>query len=298
MNISLIGVPITYGCSLDGAQYGPAKLRQNKIIDLIKQNGHVAYDLGDIVVPNVPKEEKYSGHKNIKYLHPVTEVNTNLAHKVYCSLKGETFPFIMGGDHSIGMGSIAGSSKYFNEMAVIWIDAHTDVNTHETSPSGNPHGMPLSASIGEGHPNFTNIYYNGQKVKPENVFIIGARSIDGGEIDFVRKLGVGVYTMKSIREMGLKNVLEEVIRKIKSSNVDGVHLSFDIDVLEPSLVPGTGTPEPDGFSLDEGKFTIERLLKEKFVTSMDFVELNPTLDDSETTIKTCMEILDHTFKYL
>lgn len=299
MNISLIGVPITYGCGKEGAQYGPGKLRENKIVNLIKDNGHTVYDLGDIFVPFASEEEKYSGHENVKYLNVVTEVNTNLAHKVYCSLKGGSFPFTIGGDHCIGMGSIAGASKYFNEMAVIWIDAHSDLNTYKTSPSANPHGMPLSASLGEGHPNFTDLYYKGQKVKPENVYIIGVREIDPGEVDLIKELDLAFYPMDIVKERGIINVLEEIIKNIKSSNVNGVHLSFDIDVLDISIVPGTGTPVSGGFTLDEGKFVLGTLLKEKFVTSMDFVEFNPALDSkSDVTINTCMEILDHTFKIL
>ncbi len=299
MEINLIGVPLTYGCGKNGAQYGPSKLRENKIIDLIKKNGHKVYDLGDVNVPFVSEEEKFNGHENIKFLDVVTEVNTNLAHKVYCSLKGGSFPFIIGGDHSLGMGSIAGASKHFNEIAVIWIDAHSDINTHITSPSANPHGMPLSASMGVGHPNFTEIYYKGQKVKPKNVYIMGVREPDPGELALIDNLNLSFYSMKTVIEMGLEKVLDEVINKIKASNVDGVHLSFDIDVLDKSIVPGTGTPVANGFTLDEGKYALETILKEKFVTSMDFVELNPELDDeSETTIKTCMEILDHTFKNL
>jgi len=197
------------------------------------------------------------------------------------------------------MGSIAGASKHYNEMAVIWIDAHSDLNTHISSPSANPHGMPLSASLGEGHPDFTNLYYKGQKVKPENVYIIGVRAIDPGEVKLIKEFNLAFYNMKTVREKGLENVLTEVIEKIKASNVDSVHLSFDIDALDSSIVPGTGTPVVGGFTLDEGKYTIETLLKQKFVTSMDFVELNPTLDkDSEITITTCMEFLEHTFKYL
>lgn len=299
MNISLIGVPMTYGCGKDGAQHGSAVLRENKIIDLIKENGHIVYDLGNISIPSVCEDEIYAGHENIKYLHAVEDVNNNLAHKVYCALKGGSFPFTIGGDHSIAMGSIAGASKHFNEMAVIWIDAHSDLNTHITSPSANPHGMPLSASLGEGHPAFTNIYYKGQKVKPENVYIIGVREIDPGEVELIKDLNLSFYNMETVRQIGLDNVISEVIEKIKASSVDSVHLSFDIDALDSSIVPGTGTPVIDGFSLYEGKHIIETLLNQKFITSMDFVELNPLLDtECGVTLKTCMELLDHTFKYL
>lgn len=297
MKIDLIGVPINYGCDREGAQYGPSNLRENHIIDVIEKSNHQIVDLGDIPIPKVSIEEKYAGHENMKYLNPVIEINTNLAEQVYSSLKVDNFPFIIGGDHSLGMGSIAGSSKHFKEMAVIWIDAHGDINTHETSPSGNIHGMPLAASMGVGHPSLTNIYFEGTKVKPENVYIIGARDIDPGEIKLSEDLNLNLYTMDVVREKGLINILKEIVDKVNISNVDGVHLSFDIDVLDKSIVPGTGTAVDNGFNLEEGKLVLTKLLDEDFVTSMDLVELNPLLDNPDgKTIKTCMDIIEHIFK--
>ena len=297
MDINLIGVPLMYGCDRDGAQLGPATLRQNEIINLIKKYGHKVHDMGDIYVPHVEPEDKYKDHPKMKYLNTVAEVNSNLANNVYCALKGQSFPFVLGGDHALGAGSIAGASKYFNNLAVIWIDAHGDINTSETSPSGNIHGMPLAASMNVGHPSLTNIYYDGQKVKPENVYILGGRDIDSGEFDLANKLNLNMYTMDIVRERGLDNILNEIIEKIKSSNVDGIHLSFDIDVLDSSLVPGTGTPVAGGFSMEEGKKVFTILLDEKFITSMDFVELNPKIDNEDgRTTKNCFEMLDHIFK--
>ncbi len=297
MDINLIGVPLQYGCDRDGAQLGPATLRENGIINIIKKNGHMVHDMGDISIPYVSAEDKYKDHPKMKYLNTVAEINSNLANNVYCSLKGQSFPFIIGGDHALGAGSIAGASKFFDNLAVIWIDAHGDINTSETSPSGNIHGMPLAASMNVGHPTLTNIYYDGQKVKPENVYILGGRDIDPGEFALADELKLHMYTMDTVRERGLDNVLAEIMEKIKSSNVDGVHLSFDIDVLDSSLVPGTGTPVVGGFTMDEGKKVFTTLLREKFVTSMDFVELNPKIDNEDgRTTKNCIEMLEHIFK--
>lgn len=298
MNINLIGVPIMYGCDREGAQYGPAALRENNIIEIIKKAGHEVYDMGDIHVPKVSEDEKFAGHENIKYLEAVAEINTNLAHSVYSTLKAGYFPFVVGGDHSLGLGSIAGSSKYFKEMAVIWIDAHRDTNTFVSSPSANSHGMPMSSSMNQGHEKFTNLYYKGQKVKPENVYIIGARQIDPGEFELQKKINMNLYDMDRVRDMGIDKVISEVIEKIKNSSVDGVHLSFDIDSLDDSLVPGTGTPEPGGFTIEEGKLFFTKFLREKFVTSMDFVEFNPKLDRDNITLKTCIEMLQHIFTNL
>ncbi len=296
MDINLIGVPLKYGCDRDGAQLGPATLRENGIIDIIKKNGHDVHDMGDIYIPYVVSEDKYKDHPKMKYLNTVAEVNSNLANNVYCSLKGQSFPFIIGGDHALGAGSIAGASKFFKNMAVIWIDAHGDINTYETSPSGNIHGMPLAASMNVGHPALTNIYYDGIKVIPQNVYILGGRDIDSGEFALADELNLNMYTMDIVRERGLDNVLEEIVEKIKASNVDGVHISFDIDVLDSSLVPGTGTPVAGGFSIEEGKEIFTTLLCEKFITSMDFVELNPKIDNEDKrTTKNCIEMLEHIF---
>ena len=297
MNINVIGVPLKYGCDRDGVQFGPATLRENGIIDIIKRHGHNVHDMGDVYIPHREPEDKFIDHPKMKYLNTVAEINSNLANNVYCSLKGKSFPFIIGGDHALGAGSIAGASKFFKELAVIWVDAHGDINTNETSPSGNIHGMPLASSMNIGHQTLTNIYFEGQKVKPENVYIFGGRDIDSGEFAIADEFNLNMYTMEVIRERGLDNVLKEIIKKIKASNVDGVHLSFDIDVLDPSIVPGTGTPVTEGFSMEEGKEVFTILLGEKIITSMDFVELNPKIDNEDgRTTKNCIEILEHIFK--
>ena len=299
MNINLIGVPINYGCDREGAQLGPSILRENHMVDLIKNSRYKTYDLGDVSIPKVSVDSKYAGHDHMKYLDAVVEINTNLAEQVYSSLKANNFPFVVGGDHSLGMGSIAGAAKNFDELAVIWIDAHGDINTADTSPSGNIHGMPLAASMDVGHSSLTNIYFEGQKVKPENVYILGARDLDSGEVQLAKDLDLHLYTMDIVRERGLEVILDEIITKVKSSKVDGVHLSFDIDVLDNSIVPGTGTPVTGGFDLEEGKLLFTELLGANFVNSMDFVELNPLLDDSDgKTTQTCLEMIKHIFKVL
>lgn len=296
MDINLIGVPIKYGCDKDGVQYGPDKLRELGIVNLIKNNDNNVYDMGNIYVPDILDECKFDWHESMKYFDPIAEVNTNLAHGVYTALKTNAFPFIVGGDHSLGMGSIAGASKYFEDMAVIWVDAHGDINDHQTSPSGNIHGMPLAASMNVGHPKLTNLYFEGSKVKPENVYIIGARDLDPGEVALAKRLKLNLYTMDMINDIGLRQVLENAIGKIKGSKVDGVHLSFDIDVLDNAISPGTGTPVKDGLNVVESKLILDKILGENFVTSMDFVEFNPLLDIENKTEDICLELLDLIFK--
>lgn len=299
MEINIIGVPLKYGCDRDGVQFGPDRLRELGIIDIMEESNHRVYDMGNIFVPDILEEDKFKDSKNMKYLTPIKDVTTNLAHMVYSSLNANSFPLVIGGDHALGMGSIAGASKYFNDMAVIWVDAHGDINDPESSPSGNIHGMPLAASMKVGHPCLTNLYYEGQKIKPENAYIIGARDLDPGEIVLAKELNINLYTMNNIRKKGLETVIKEVCEKIINSQVQGVHLSFDIDALDPLLVPGTGTPVEGGFSLDESKYILKTVLTQNLVTSMDFVELNPNLDTKDKiTENTCIELLNCISAYL
>lgn len=298
MDVSVIGVPIMYGCDIQGVQYGPAKLRENEMVEIIEEYKENVYDLGDIHVAKVPESNKYDHHKNIKYFKQVVDTNRNLAHAVYSALSAKSFPFVVGGDHSLGLGSIAGASKHFENLAVIWVDAHADINIPESSPSGNFHGMPLAAAMGVGDPATVDLYFDGVKVKPENVYIFGARDLDKGEVKLAADLKLNLYTMDNIRETGLEESIADVIAKVKSSNVDGVHLSFDIDVLDESLVPGTGTPVAKGFDMDEAKKILKEFLGTGFVDSMDFVELNPYLDKEGITTNNCIELVDWTFKVL
>lgn len=299
MDINLIGVPMKYGSDIEGVQFGPDRLREFNIIDIFKKNSHNIYDLGNIYVSKVPKIDIYKDHEKMKFLNPVLKINENLAHAVYCSLQTKYFPFVIGGDHSLGMGSIAGAAKHFKEMAVIWVDAHGDINSAESSPTGNIHGMPLAVSMGVGYSTLVNLYFEGQKVKAKNVYILGARDLDPGEVDLIEEIGLNLYTMDDIETKGLERILPEIMNKIKQSEADGLHLSFDIDVLDSKLVPGTGTPVKDGINVNQAKFILDKILKSKLVTSMDFVELNPVLDDEdESTAKICIDLIDYISKLL
>lgn len=298
MDISLIGVPVKYGADREGVQYAPQKLRDMGIVDVVRKYKKNVYDFGNLYIPQVPESEKYGSHKKIKYLKLIEEMNNNLAHLVYSALCSNSFPFIFGGDHSLGLGSISGASRFFDKLAVVWIDAHGDINTFETSPSGNSHGMVLGAALGEGHENLTNVYFEGQKIKAENTFIYGARDLDEGEVKLAEKLNLNLYTMDTIKKEGLDKTLEDIIEKLKESKVDGVHISFDIDSLDKKLVPGTGTPVDGGFTIDEVKKILKGLLQTKMIRSMDFVELNPKLDEKDLTAKLCIELIDWIFKHM
>ena len=204
------------------------------------------------------------------------------------------FRLVLGGDHSIAIGTLAGVSKHYKNLGVIWYDAHGDLNTAETSPIGNIHGMPLAVSIGLGHNLLTDIGGYGPKVKPENVVIIGARALDDGEKDLIKEIGIKVYTMHEIDRMGMAKVMEETIAYLKDKT-DGVHLSLDLDGLDPNDAPGVGTPVIGGISYRESHLAMEMLEESKIITSAEFVEVNPILDEKNKTARVAVELMGSLF---
>lgn len=294
MKINIIGMPLFYGCDNPGVEKGPTILRENNLLNIFKNN-HDVHDMGDIEVLEANAENKFKSNCKMKYLDEVVDANIQLAKKVNIALAQNSLPFIIGGDHSLALGSIAAASKYYHSdnLAVVWVDAHGDINTPFTSPSGNIHGMPLAASMNIGDENLTNIFFKGIKVKAENIFIIAARDLDKGEVDLIKEKNLNVWTIDKIREIGLKNCLSQFLDKLSKLNIDNIHFSFDIDCLDPEYVPGTGTPVEHGLTVAEGKEVIDSILETKKVRCIDFVEYNPDLDKNYKTLETCLELLKH-----
>lgn len=293
MNINLIGVPLYFGCDREGVDNAPDVLRANNIEKIFKTYHENFYDLGNLHVTPMKKEDKFSCHKSMKYLSPIIDVNRNLSHAVYSSLSSNSFPLVVGGDHSLGLGSLSGCSKMFkDDLAVIWIDAHGDINTHETSESGNVHGMPLAAAMGIGHTYLTNLYFEGQKVKPENVYIVGARDLDKGEVELINSLNLKVWSTEEVKKIGHEQVIDTILKDLKARGLNNVHLSYDIDALDANLVPGTGTPVHEGLSMNEVKYMLSTLLKSGLIKSMDFVELNTKIDNDDKTLNVALELLE------
>ncbi|MBB6624339.1 arginase [Clostridium gasigenes] len=292
MNISIISMPLFYGCDNPGVENGPKVLRDNNLINIFKKNHNVT-DMGDVYVEHADAINKYVANKKMKYLDEVINANVELANKVYSALENNTLPITIGGDHSLALGSVAGTSKYHgnDNIAVVWVDAHGDINTDETTPSGNIHGMPLAASMGIGHSDLTNLYFNGQKVKPENIFLLGVRDLDIGELELISKNNLNLWKIQDIQYRGINTVLDEFKASLKDKNINNIHLSFDIDGLDPSYVPGTGTPVENGLTFLEGQNILETILDTNLVRSIDFVEFNPALDKNNRTIETCTELL-------
>lgn len=275
-----------------GVDMGPSAMRYAGINERLKYLFDEVHDLGDIAIGR--PEVSIDKESNLRNLELIAEKNTLLAEKVDEVVASGAFPLILGGDHSIAIGTLAGVSKHYQNLGVIWYDAHGDLNTAETSPSGNIHGMPLAVSIGLGHPLLTNIAGYTPKVKPENIVIIGARSLDDGEKELIKEKGIKVYTMHEIDRLGMTKVMEESIEYLKE-RTDGVHLSLDLDGLDPTDAPGVGTPVNGGITYRESHLAMEMLAEAHIVTSAEFVEVNPILDDKNKTASVAVALMGSLF---
>ncbi|GHI01563.1 arginase [Neobacillus kokaensis] len=290
--LSIIGMPMDLGQMRRGVDMGPSAIRYAGINERLKPLFDEIHDLGDIPIgrPEVAIDEE----SNLRNLDLVAEKNTLLCEKVDEAIQAGAFPLVLGGDHSIAIGTLAGVAKHYKNLGVIWYDAHGDLNTAETSPSGNIHGMPLAVSIGLGHKLLTDIGGYSLKVKPEHVVIIGARSLDEGERILIKEKGIKVYTMHEIDRLGMAKVMEETIAYLKDKT-DGVHLSLDLDGLDPSECPGVGTPVMGGISYRESHLAMEMLEEAKLITSAEFVEVNPILDEKNKTASVAVGLMGSLF---
>ena len=213
MKINVIGVPLNLGCDREGVERAPNHLRERGLMRIIRKNGHRAFDLGNLYVPLVSEADKFARGRSLKYLDAIVEVNNNLAELVYDTLRGGAFPLVIGGDHSLGLGSASGVGKSFDDFGIIWLDAHGDINTSETSPSGNIHGMPLSALMGMGSEELVNIYAPGNKVNPQNVFLVRTRSLDEGEQALIERDLAAMMALTLLTGCGGGKVTEHAIEK-------------------------------------------------------------------------------------
>ncbi len=293
MKIELIGFPMFYGCDKKGVEEAPDQLRKHNLVEIFTKNQNDVIDHGNIEVEQVGEDCKYKSHPTMKYYKEIIEANSRLAKAVEVSMKNRRLPFIIGGDHSQGIGSLAGvKAGSQEEFAVIWVDAHADLNITETSPSGNIHGMPLSASAGLGDIAFTSLHINEQKVKPENIYIIGLRSVDEGEEVIIKEHGVNVWRMEDVRERGMEACTKEILDMIENSQVQNIHLSYDIDSLDLRLVPGAATPVDNGLEIEESQHLIASIIDTKKVKSIDFVEFNPVIDQKDITLHSALTMME------
>ncbi|PUB08422.1 arginase [Paenisporosarcina sp. OV554] len=293
LNISLIGVPMDLGQNRRGVDMGPSAIRYAGVVERLQEIGHTVTDEGNIQI--AAAEKAASPDTNLKNLKEVTDASTALANKIHDVMENGQFPLILGGDHSIAIGTLAGLGDRYENLGVIWYDAHSDINTGETSPSGNIHGMPLAVSIGLGHEKLVNIRGFAPKIKPENVVIIGARSIDPGEREIIKEQGIKVFTMHDIDKLGMTEIMDQTMWYLKDREVDGVHLSLDLDGIDPIYTPGVGTPVPGGISYRESHLAMEMLFTFDMITSAEFVEVNPILDEKNKTADVAVALIGSLF---
>lgn len=277
--IVIKGVPSDLGANMRGANMGPAAARIAGLKHMIESIGYPVLDSGDLAIPI--RDELSKEIIASKFLEPVTTLCQDLARFTFTTMSQNQIPIVIGGDHSLAIGSISGISKYYREQnqtfGLIWVDAHADINTHDSSESGNIHGMPLASLLGHGRKELVNVAYPGAKIAPENVVLIGVRTIDGREKEILRNSGITYFDMRAIDERGMFNIMTEVIENL-TKTTDGIHLSFDIDGIDPLYAPGVSTPVSGGLSFREAHLLLEMLAESQKLKSMEFVELNPYTD--------------------
>ena len=294
-DIAIIGVPMDLGQTRRGVDMGPSAIRYAGVVNRLKKLGYSIEDYGDMTIdyPN-PGKLNTQESSHLKNLEEVVAANKTLFKNVDNIMSNNRFPLIFGGDHSIGIGALAGALQHNENLGVIWYDAHPDMNTVETSPSGNIHGMPLAVGLGCGHSKLTEIGGSSLHLNPENVVIIGARSIDEGEKNLIREKGIRVYTMHEIDRLGMSAVMDDAIDYL-GKRTDSVHLSLDLDGLDPLVTPGVGTPEVGGLSYRESHLAMEMLAKSDLITSAGFVEVNHILDDRNKTADVAVVLIASLF---
>jgi len=290
--IDVIGFPMDLGADRRGVDMGPSALRIAGIEDKLTALGYEINDLGDVFIRN--QERQKVTDKNLKYLNEILKTSLELAEMVESSLDKNQFPLCLGGDHSMALGTITGIASHCRKknkrLGVIWIDAHADMNTHETTPSGNIHGMPVAALIGLGHDSLVNLMHFSPKVKPENFFLVGIRSIDPFERENIRKVKLPVFTMTDIDKLGIHRIIKTILKKLKDQ-VDHIHVSFDLDSVEPSMAPGVGTPVSGGLNYREAHLLMESIADCGCMSSLEIAEVNPILDNQNQSACLAAELV-------
>ncbi len=290
--VHILGFPIDLGADRRGVDMGPSALRIADVDLKLEALGYAVIDEGDIPIKNIEVTEQ--ADTKLKYLPEVAMMSEVLSNRVQDILGNERFPLILGGDHSMSVGSIAGIGAHCKAhgktLGVIWIDAHADMNTAETTPSGNIHGMPLAVAMGIGHPQLTSIGGDFPKLDPRNLAVIGLRSIDPGERELIKELGVAAYTMFDVDRLGMYEIASRVLEDM-SRSVDHLHISFDVDGVDPSFAPGVGTPVPGGLTYREAHVFMEMISQIDAYASLEVAEVNPILDDRNKTAEFAAEII-------
>lgn len=292
--VSLIGAPTDVGASALGASMGPEAMRVAGIERALEQRGLQVIDRGNLAGPPNPRHPPVDGYRN---LPAVLEWNRLVHDAVYEELCAERLPILLGGDHSLGIGSISAVARHCRKagrkLRVLWLDAHADFNTGELSPSGNLHGMPLACLCGFGPKSLTELGGAAPSIHPQWIRQIGVRSVDEGERRFLHELAVEVFDMRYIDEMGMRQSMEQALAGLNRDT--HLHVSFDVDFLDPDIAPGVGTLVPGGPTYREAQLCMEMIADTRLVRSLDVVELNPALDVRNETASLAVSLLESLF---
>jgi arginase len=289
--IRVIGVPLDLGQSRRGVDMGPSAVRVAGLEARLEAIGHIVEDGGNVAVA-IP-EQKKEGAAHAKYLKEITATCTKSAELVLKTLEAGKVPLVLGGDHSVAAGTVAGVAEFYRrqnqKIGLIWIDAHSDMNTPESSPSGNVHGMPLAAIMGLGPAELGNIFNFSPKIHPENCVLVGIRDVDAIEKENIRRAGVEVFTMRDIDERGMRSVMEEALR-MAGRGTAGYHVSLDMDWIDPEDAPGVGTPVWGGATYREAHLAMEIISDHGRLLSLEIVEVNPVIDEHNQTADLAVEL--------
>lgn len=278
MDIDITNVHLDLGASLRGTDMGPGAMH---VAGLSSKLERLGYGIRSIKSLSASEEDGEEGRKDARYLGVITDLCRKLADRVEFGCEAGRLPLVLGGDHAQAIGTISGMARYYKRrgerLGVVWVDAHTDMNTPASSPSGNIHGMPLAVLLGHGPRELVELAGDEPALDPEDVAIIGVRDVDPSEIPLVRETGVAVYPMSELDARTLPVCVAEIVERV-TRHTAGVHLSFDLDGVDPIEAPGVGTPVPGGLTLRESHYICEALAGTSKVVGMEMVELNPTLD--------------------
>jgi len=296
MIIHVLGVPMDLGSGRRGVDMGPSAIRIAGVEARLRELGHEVVDEGDITIKNM--EELKVGDVHARYLKEITRASALACKKVDRILTRGHFPLILGGDHSIAVGTVSGiaavARRKGKKLGLLWVDAHGDINTPESSPSGNIHGMPVAALLGHGPAELTGIGGRNPKVDPANVALVGIRSLDEGEKHRLKATGVQVQTMSDIDRHGIHRVMKKALARV-TDGTDYVHVSFDLDAVDPTVAPGVGTPVKGGLDYREAHLIMELLHDSGVMTSLEMVEVNPILDQGNASAAFAVELVQSAF---
>jgi len=292
--VSIIGAPTDVGAGDRGARLGPEALRIAGLGEALGARGVDVLDRGNLEGPRNPWQGPVDGYR---HLPEVTEWNRVVMEAMHVELSGGRMPILLGGDHCLGLGSITGVARYCREagkkLRVLWLDAHADFNTSDVTPSGNIHGMPVACLCGLGPRELTHLGGDAPAIRPEAVRQIGIRSVDEGEKRLVKEHGLDVYDMRYIDEVGMKRVMEEALEGMDDDT--HLHVSFDVDFLDPSVAPGVGTTVPGGPNYREAQLVMEMIADSGRMGSLDIMELNPILDRDNATALVAIDLVESLF---